>query len=90
MSFGGASIDDTLEDIMDEDSYDTLDDYDELDDMFASGGYGGAFEQSPMNGLRKELVMSKIAEIPIGDHRSKASAPTRNGTDSAKVGNSPF
>ncbi|OCL08030.1 negative regulator of mitosis [Glonium stellatum] len=83
-SFGGASVDDTLEDIMDEDSYDTLDDYDEFGDIFASGGYGGAFEQEPMNGLRKELVMNKIAETPIGNNRSKAVAPIQNGADAIK------
>ncbi|KAF2176422.1 hypothetical protein K469DRAFT_607442 [Zopfia rhizophila CBS 207.26] len=62
MSLGGASMDDTLEDIMDEDTFDTLEDYDELDDLFSP--HEGGFDQGPMNGLRKELVMSPVAEIP--------------------------
>ncbi|ORY15870.1 hypothetical protein BCR34DRAFT_477125 [Clohesyomyces aquaticus] len=61
MSFGGTSVDDTLEDIMDEDTFDTLEDYDELDDLFAPPEAGT--EQSPMDGLRKELVISPVAEI---------------------------
>ncbi|KAF2500672.1 hypothetical protein BU16DRAFT_502657 [Lophium mytilinum] len=63
LSLGGVSVDDTLEDIMDEDSYDTLEDYDELEDLFSGGTYGGLYEQEPMNGLRKEMVMSKVGEI---------------------------
>lgn len=61
MSLGGASIDDTLDDIMDEDTFDTIEDYDELDDLFSPPDAGS--EQEPMDGLRKELVMSPVAEI---------------------------
>jgi anaphase-promoting complex subunit 1 len=61
MSMGGASVDDTLEDIMDEDTFDTLEDYDEIDDLFSPPDAGP--EQENMDGLRKELVMSAIAEI---------------------------
>jgi anaphase-promoting complex subunit 1 len=64
MSFGGASVDDTLEGIIDEDSYNTLEDYDELEDLFSGATYGGLYEQEPMTGLRKEMVMSKVGEIP--------------------------
>lgn len=61
MSLGAGSIDDTLDDIMD-DTFDTIEDYDELDDLFAPLDAGG--EQEPMAGLRKELVMSVVAEVP--------------------------
>ncbi|KAF2800814.1 negative regulator of mitosis [Melanomma pulvis-pyrius CBS 109.77] len=61
MSMGGASVDDTLEDIMDEDTFDTLEDYDEIDDLFSPPDAG--VDQEPMDGLRKELVMSPVAEI---------------------------
>ncbi|KAF2869101.1 negative regulator of mitosis [Massariosphaeria phaeospora] len=63
MSFGGISMDDTLDDIMDEDTFDTLEDYDELDDLFAPPEAG--VEPQPTDGLRKELVMSSIAEISV-------------------------
>ncbi|KAF2199760.1 hypothetical protein GQ43DRAFT_482173 [Delitschia confertaspora ATCC 74209] len=65
MSLGGASIDETLEDIMDEDSFDTVEDFNELDEMFGGLSYDGGLDQEPMDGLRKELVMSKVAEIPV-------------------------
>jgi anaphase-promoting complex subunit 1 len=61
MSLGGASVDDTLDEIMDEDTLDTLEDYDELDDLFSPAH--GSSEQQPMDGLRKELVMTSVAEI---------------------------
>ncbi|KAF2259994.1 hypothetical protein CC78DRAFT_524041 [Lojkania enalia] len=53
MSLGGLSMDDTLENIMDEDTFDTIEDYDELDDLFSPHDPG--FDQEPINGLRKEL-----------------------------------
>jgi anaphase-promoting complex subunit 1 len=61
VSVGGASMDDTLEDIMDEDTLDTLEDYDELDDLFSPPDAG--FEQEPLDGLRKELVLTPVAEL---------------------------
>ncbi|KAF2738230.1 hypothetical protein EJ04DRAFT_486485 [Polyplosphaeria fusca] len=61
MSLGGVSVDDTLEDIMDEDTFDTIEDYDELDDLFSP--HDPDLIQEPMNGLRKEFVMSPVAEI---------------------------
>jgi anaphase-promoting complex subunit 1 len=57
-----ASIDDTLEDVMDEDTFDTIEDYDELDDLFAPPDTGG--EPQSTDGLHKEMVMSIVAEIP--------------------------
>ncbi|CAO2656129.1 Nn.00g049320.m01.CDS01 [Neocucurbitaria sp. VM-36] len=63
MSLGGASIDDTLEDVMDEDTFDTIEDYDELDDLFAPPD--AKAESQPGDGLHKELVMSVLAEIPV-------------------------
>ncbi|KAF2252639.1 hypothetical protein BU26DRAFT_453048 [Trematosphaeria pertusa] len=62
MSLGGASMDDNLDEMMD-DTFDTLEDYDELDDLFAPPEAGA--EQEPMEGLRKELVMSVVAEISV-------------------------
>ncbi|KAH7094879.1 negative regulator of mitosis [Paraphoma chrysanthemicola] len=58
-----ASIDDTLEDVMDEDTFDTIEDYDELDDLFAPPDAGG--DADPTDGLHKEMVMTVIAEIPV-------------------------
>jgi anaphase-promoting complex subunit 1 len=58
-----ASIDDTLEDVMDEDTFDTIEDYDELDDLFAPQDAGG--ETQATDGLHKEMVMSIVAEIPV-------------------------
>jgi anaphase-promoting complex subunit 1 len=58
-----ASIDDTLDDVMDEDTFDTIEDYDELDDLFAPPDAGG--DAQPTDGLHKEMVMSVIAEIPV-------------------------
>ena len=58
-----ASIDDTLEDVMDEDTFDTIEDYDELDDLFAPPDAGG--DSKPTDGLHKEMVMSIVAEIPV-------------------------
>ena len=63
MSLGGASVDDTLDDIIDEDTFDTIEDYDELDDLFAPPDMKP--ESRPGDGLHKELVMSIIAEVPI-------------------------
>jgi anaphase-promoting complex subunit 1 len=63
MSLGGVSIDDTLEDAMDEDTFDTIEDYDELDDLFAPPD--AKAESRPGDGLHKELVISIIAEIPV-------------------------
>lgn len=63
MSLGAASIDDTLEDTVDEDTFDMIDDYDELDDLFAPPD--GTAEPRPGDGLHKEFVTSVIAEIPV-------------------------
>jgi anaphase-promoting complex subunit 1 len=57
-----ASIDDTLEDAMDEDTFDTIEDYDELDDLFAPPDTGD--DPQPTDGLHKEMVLSVVAEIP--------------------------
>lgn len=51
---------------MDEDTFDALEDYDELDDLFAPPEIGG--DSQPTGGLRKELVMSVVAEIPATQH----------------------
>jgi len=66
MSLGAASIDDTLEDVMDEDTFDTIEDYDELDDLFAPPD--AASDSRLGDGLHKELVMSVVAEIPVTQH----------------------
>jgi anaphase-promoting complex subunit 1 len=66
MSLGAVSIDDTLDDAMDEDTFDTIEDYDELDDLFAPPDAKDG--PRPGEGLHKELVISVIAEIPITQH----------------------
>jgi anaphase-promoting complex subunit 1 len=58
MSFGGGDIDDTF----DESQYDLMEDYDEGDNLFMPPE-GGA-ETQPTDGLRKELVMEAVGEIP--------------------------
>jgi anaphase-promoting complex subunit 1 len=58
-----ASIDDTLEDVMDEDTFDTIEDYDELDDLFAPPEAGR--DSQAIDGLHKEMVMTVIVEIPV-------------------------
>jgi anaphase-promoting complex subunit 1 len=63
MSLGAVSIDDTLDDVMDEDTFDTIEDYDELDDLFAPPDAKAG--PRPGEGLHKELIISVIAEIPI-------------------------
>jgi anaphase-promoting complex subunit 1 len=72
MSIGGASIDDTLEDI-EEDSFATVEDFDELDDMFSA--YPREGDQEPMNGLRKEILMKKVTEIPVHQYLKFSGAP---------------
>jgi anaphase-promoting complex subunit 1 len=56
-----ASIDDTLEDAMDEDTFDTIEDYDELDDLFAPPEASDDSQQT--NRLHKEMVMTIVTEI---------------------------
>ncbi|KAF2751616.1 hypothetical protein M011DRAFT_414289 [Sporormia fimetaria CBS 119925] len=63
LSFGGGSVDDTLEDIMDEDTLDTIEDFDELDDLFSPPDAGSGHDS--MHGLRKELVLSPVAELSL-------------------------
>jgi anaphase-promoting complex subunit 1 len=63
MSLGAVSIDDTLDDLMDEDTFDTIEDYDELDDLFAPPD--AKTGPRPGDGLHKELVISIITEIPV-------------------------
>lgn len=62
ISLGGASVDDTFDDMMD-DTFDTIEDYDELDDLFAPLDIGT--DQESMESLRKELVMSVVAQISV-------------------------
>lgn len=57
-----ASIDDTLEDVMDEDTFDTIEDYDELDDLFAPPDAEGDNQETKR--LHKEMVMTVVTEIP--------------------------
>ena len=61
MSFGGVDIDDTLDDAMEESTYDLLEDYDEVDNLFSPPEAG--VEPQPTDGLRKELVMEVVDEI---------------------------
>ncbi|CAA9962022.1 ANAPC1 domain containing protein [Pyrenophora teres f. maculata] len=63
MSLGAISIDDTLDDLMDEDTFDAIEDYDELDDLYAPPDAKGG--PRPGEGLHKELVVSVVAEVPV-------------------------
>lgn len=58
LSIGAPSIDDV--EFMEEDTLDTIEDYDELDDLFSPDT---VFGQEAGEGLRKELVLSPMAEI---------------------------
>jgi anaphase-promoting complex subunit 1 len=75
-----ASIDDTLEDVMDEDTFDTIEDYDELDDLFAPPDAEGDARETDR--LHKEMVMTVVAEIPATQHLKSGlfalSDPTMN------------
>lgn len=62
MSFGGADIDDTFDDTMEESQYDLMEDYDEGDNLFSPPEAG--IEAQPTDGLRKELVMEAVGEVP--------------------------
>ncbi len=79
MSLGAASIDDTLEDILDEDTFDTIEDYDELDDLFAPPDAKG--ESRPGDGLHKELVMTVIAELSITKYLKSGLFALNHGQD---------
>ncbi|KAF1938060.1 hypothetical protein EJ02DRAFT_475066 [Clathrospora elynae] len=79
MSFGAVSIDDTLEDGMDEDTFDTIEDYDELDDLFAPPDAKG--ESRPGDGLHKELIISVIAEIPVTQYLKSGLFALGNASD---------
>ncbi|KAH6637496.1 negative regulator of mitosis [Boeremia exigua] len=62
LSFGGADIDDTFDDTMEESQYDLMEEYDEVDNLFSPPEVDG--EAQPGAGLRKELVMEAVGEIP--------------------------
>ncbi|KAJ4384788.1 Anaphase-promoting complex subunit 1 [Didymella sp. IMI 355093] len=55
-------IDDTIDDTMEESQYDLMEDYDEMDNLFSPPEEGA--EAQPTDGLRKELVMEAVGEIP--------------------------
>lgn len=65
MSFGG-DIDDTFDDTMEESQYDLMEDYDEGDNLFMPPEAGA--EAQPTDGLRKELVMEAVGEIPAAQY----------------------
>lgn len=66
MSFGGGDIDDTFDDTMEESQYDLMEDYDEGDNLFMPPEAGA--EAQPTDGLRKELVMEAVGEIPAAQY----------------------
>ncbi|PVI06975.1 negative regulator of mitosis [Periconia macrospinosa] len=86
MSLGGASVDDTFDEMMD-DTFDTIEDYDELDDLFAPVDSGA--DHDSMESLRKELIMSVVAEIPAQNFlkagRFALNDPTAESQSSSKV-----
>ncbi|KAH8727067.1 hypothetical protein GQ44DRAFT_678000 [Phaeosphaeriaceae sp. PMI808] len=82
-----ASIDDTLSDVMDEDTFDTIEDYDELDDLFAPPDTGSDSQRT--DGLHKEMVMSVVAEVSATQYLKTGlfalSDPTGNDQPQSKV-----
>ncbi|KAJ8107030.1 hypothetical protein OPT61_g9146 [Boeremia exigua] len=61
LSFGGADIDDTIDDTLEESQYDLMEEYDEVDNLFSPPDVDGEHSAA---GLRKEMVMEAIGEIP--------------------------
>jgi anaphase-promoting complex subunit 1 len=47
---------------MEESQYDLMEDYDEVDNLFSPPESGA--ESQPTDGLRKELVMEAVGEVP--------------------------
>lgn len=62
ISLSNVSMDDTFDETMD-DTFDTIEDYDELDDLFAP--FDTSNNQGNIEGLRKELVMTEVARLPV-------------------------
>ncbi|KAF1970442.1 hypothetical protein BU23DRAFT_212985 [Bimuria novae-zelandiae CBS 107.79] len=82
ISLSNVSMDDTFDETMD-DTFDTIEDYDELDDLFApldSGTEGGSME-----GLRKELVMTEVAKIPVQQYLQPGLFALKDWTSSSEV-----
>lgn len=65
ISLSNVSMDDTFDETMD-DTFDTIEDYDELDDLFAP--IDAQTDQGSLDGLRKELIMTEVANIPVQQH----------------------
>lgn len=84
MSFGGADIDDTLDDTMEESQYDLMEDYDEGDNLFSPPEAGA--ESQPTDGLRKELVMEAVGEVPATKYLKPGLFSLSDGSGTEQVG----
>lgn len=83
LSFGGADIDDTIDD-MEESQYDLMEEYDEVDNLFSPPELDG--EAQPAAGLRKELVMEAVGEIPATQYLKPGLFALSDPTVTAQVG----
>src|SRR5690242_564622 len=84
LSFGGVDIDDTLDDTMEESQYDLMEEYDEVDNLFSPPEVDG--ESQPAAGLRKELVMEAIGEIPATQYLKSGLFALTDPTVTTQVG----
>ncbi|KAL5447910.1 hypothetical protein PMIN07_001816 [Paraphaeosphaeria minitans] len=65
ISLSNVSMEDTFDETMD-DTFDTIEDYDGLDDLFAP--LEANIDQGSMDGLRKELVMTEVARVSVQEY----------------------
>lgn len=77
-------IDDTIDDTMEESQYDLMEDYDEVDNLFSPPEAGA--EAQPTDGLRKELVMEAVGEIPATQYLKPGLFVLNDPTVTAQVG----
>lgn len=80
ISLSNVSVDDTFDETMD-DTFDTIEDYDELDDLFAPLDP----KNDSVEGLRKEMVMTEVAKIPVQQYLQPGLFALRDPTTSPQV-----
>ena len=80
ISLSNVSMDDTFDETMD-DTFDTIEDYDELDDLFAPLDPNN----DSVEGLRKELVMTEVAKIPVQQYLQPGLFALKDLTTSSQV-----
>ncbi|KAJ4348515.1 Anaphase-promoting complex subunit 1 [Didymosphaeria variabile] len=82
ISLSNVSMDDTFEETMD-DTFDTIEDYEELDDLFAP--LEANTDQGSIDGLRKELIMTEVARIPVQQYLQVGRFALRDLTSSSQT-----